>query len=122
MKRKAVAYKPKTKTTTSRSVAGTAKTSVSTPPVIVRDTVMITRVDTVYSVMEQQVFTGYRQNTIPVTSDLKQMKIEREDDELKLKVEYMDGSEVKKTFSSDEDLNLYFESDMDKRNRESEEY
>ena len=115
-KKRTVAYKPKAKTTKAVTVAKT--TAVTTPPapIVVRDTVFVSRVDTVFSVMERDVFTGYSsKNTIPLSSDFKEMKIEKEDDELKLKVEYEDGSETKKTFSTKEDLNLYLESDLERK-------
>jgi hypothetical protein len=115
--KRAVAAKPKAKTTT---VAKTTLTTTPVTPVIVRDTVFISRVDTVYSVMERDVFTGYSsENTIPLTGDFTELKIKKEDDELNLKIEYEDGSEVKKTFSNTEDLNLYMKSDLERRDTET---
>jgi hypothetical protein len=114
--KRAVAYKPKLKTTTSTSVAKTTSLIPPAAPVVVRDTVFVSRVDTVYSVMERDVFTGYSsQNTIPLSSDFTELKIEKEDEELKLKIEYEDGSETKKSFSTKEDLNLYLESDLERK-------
>ena len=115
-KKRTVAYKPKAKTTKAVTVAKTTAVTTAPAPIVVRDTVFVSRVDTVFSVMERDVFTGYSsKNTIPLSSDFTEMKIEKEDDELKLKVEYEDGSETKKTFSTKEDLNLYLESDLERK-------
>jgi hypothetical protein len=112
--KRTVAYKPKAKTATSSLAKTTANTTVTTP-VIVTDTVFVSRVDTVYRIMETDVFTGNRQNTIPLSSDFKELKIQKEDGEVDVKVEYEDGSEMKKKYSTTEELNLHLESDMEKR-------
>jgi hypothetical protein len=114
--KRAVAYKPKAKTTTS-SVAKTTTTLAPVTPLIVTDTVFVSRVDTVFRIMETEVFTGHRQNenVIPLSSDFTELKIQKEDDEIDVKVEYEDGSEMKTKYNTTEDLNLRLESDMEKR-------
>jgi len=107
--RHAVAYRSKTRHNATRTAK--ANTTALTP-VIVHDTVLVTRVDTVYNMMEQGSYTGYRQNTIPISSDFKEMKIEKEDGEINMKIEYEDGSKDKRSFPVNDDLNLHLKSDI----------
>lgn len=95
-----VAYKPKRKTSTAK-VAAAAKA-----PTIVRDTVMMVRVDTVFRMNETSSYTGYRSG-LRLRDDFKKMKIKKDGDEIILKKEYDDGDKVKKVFDSEEDLNTY---------------
>jgi hypothetical protein len=99
VKKRTVAYRPKAKTTT---VA-----SVKPATVIVRDTVFVTRVDTVFTVSEMSSFTGNRSNFL--RDNFKKLKVEREDGEITIKKEYEDGEEIKKTFDNEEEFNTYME-------------
>jgi len=111
MAKRSVAYRPKAK---SRMASTTIQRThvVAAMPVVVHDTLLVTRVDTVYSMMEQQSYAGYRHNTLPVSSDFKEMKIEKEDGQLNMKIEYEDGSKEKRSFPLDRELNLRLDSDM----------
>jgi hypothetical protein len=103
-KKSTVAYKAKPKAKTSN----VAKTTAS--PIIVHDTVFVTRVDTVLTVMEQQSFAGYRHDNIGLMDNFKELKIKREDNgEVKLKKEYDDGRDIKRTFSNEDEFRTYME-------------
>jgi|GEM_PF-3186294 len=103
-KKRTVAYRPKTKTT-ARTTASTFRPA----PVVVRDTVYITRVDTVFSINEQSSFTGNRMSGRQLMDNFKKLKIERDDDGIMLKKEYEDGKEIKKTFDTEEEFQTYME-------------
>jgi hypothetical protein len=101
-----VAYRPKKKTTTSSATVA----SVNTSPVVVTDTVFITRVDTVFSMNESASFTGYRTGKAQLIDDYKKLKIEKEKDgSIKMKKEYENGSKVIKEFDNKDDFNTYLE-------------
>ena len=96
-----MAYKAKPKT------SSTAKTV--TRRVVVRDTVYVVRVDTVFSRMEPANFAGYSSNP-PMIDNFKKLKIERErDGSIKLKKEYEDGRDIKREFANEEEFNSYME-------------
>lgn len=73
-----------------------------------RDTVYITRVDTVFSINEVGAYTGYRPGS-RLRDDFKKLKIEKDGDEIKMKKEYEGGKTIKRTFESEEDYNTYME-------------
>lgn len=101
-----VAHGSKTKKTTHRTAAAA---KAKTTPVIVRDTIFVTRVDTVFSVMERSSFTGNRPNG-HVLDNFKKLKIERENNgEIQLKKEYENGEEIKKTFDNERDFQKYIQ-------------
>jgi hypothetical protein len=102
------------KTPAKNSVAYKAKpknvAKAVTKQVIVRDTVFVTRVDTVYSRIDPAYFAGYRQNKPELIDNFKKLKIERENDgTIKLKKEYGNGREIKREFANEEDFNTYME-------------
>lgn len=100
VKKHTVAYKPKT--------SSTAKTIASAR--VVHDTVFVTRVDTVFNMIETQGFAGYDRSHIGLRDDFTKLKIEREKNgEVQLKKEYRDGREEKRTFASEEEFNTYME-------------
>lgn len=91
-----------------RRTTAVAKAKVATP-MLVRDTVYVTRVDTVVRVMESASFTGNRTPKY-MMDNFKKLKIERENDgEIELKKEYEDGSEIKKTFDNEHDFQTYMQ-------------
>lgn len=103
-----VAHHTKRRTIAHRRTTGVAKAKQTTP-MLVRDTVYVTRVDTVVRVMESASFTGNRTPKY-MMDNFKKLKIERENDgEIELKKEYEDGSEIKKTFDNEHDFQTYMQ-------------
>lgn len=103
-KSRSVAYKSKARTQRSALAARTAVNK----RVVVRDTVYMVRVDTVFTMQQTDRFTGYRSGT-RLRDDLKKFKIKRDGDEIILKKEYENGDKVKKSFESEEDLQTYLQ-------------
>ena len=101
-RKRSVAYKPKARKTTR-----TAVVAAKPAPVIVRDTVFITRVDTVFSMMEPAFFTGHRIAEGQLPPGLKKLKVEKENDGIEVTEEYLNGDKIKREFDTDEDLNTY---------------
>lgn len=106
----------KKRTTAYRSPATVKKTTTARPktaataaasPVIVRDTVFMVRVDTVFGMNERSSFTGNRSSYL--FDNYKKMKVERDDDGITIKKEYHDGREIKKTFRTEEEFNTYMQ-------------
>lgn len=101
-KKRAVAYRHRAvkKATVAAVVAKPA-------PIVVRDTVLMVRVDTVFSVMEPTYYSGYRTTTRTAPAGLKKLKIEHEDGGVQVTEEHYDGRKMKKTFDSEEDFDTY---------------
>jgi hypothetical protein len=89
-----VAYKPKPR---ARVVAA---------PAVLHDTVYITRVDTVFRMSEQNIYTGYRYSD-GLNDDFEKLKVKKDDDEIKIEKKYKDGRKVEMKFENEEDYNTY---------------
>ena len=102
-KKRTTAYKPKTTSTVKPAMA-------QTKPVIIRDTIFVTRVDTLFSITQTSEYAGYSRNRFRLNDDFEKLKIERESDgTIKLKKEYKDGSKDVKIFENEEDFQTYIE-------------
>lgn len=110
---KTVAHKSKTKKNSTaykhKKPASTnlASTSRRTAP---RDTVFVTRVDTVFALRDRSSFTGHRNQNRVWNDNVKKFKIKRDGDEIKVKTEYENGDKVIHIFESEAELNSYLRS------------
>jgi len=94
--KRAIAYKSKAKKSNT-----IAKAFAS--PVILHDTVFVTRVDTIFNMNQTQGFAGYNRSTIGLMDDFEKLKIERSrNGKIEMKKEYRNGREEKREFTEDE--------------------
>lgn len=99
-KKRTVAYRPKT--------SNSARVAAS--PRVIHDTVFVSRVDTVFNVIEPQGFAGYGSKSIGLMDNFEKLKIERnKDGKVEMKKEYRDGREEKREFATEEEFRTYMQ-------------
>lgn len=111
---KTVAHKSKTKKNSTaykhKKPAGTNFASASRSTAAARDTVFVTRVDTVFALRDRSSFTGHRNQNRVWNQNVKKFKIKRDGDEIKVKTEYENGDKVIRIFESERELKSYLRS------------